>query len=58
MSNTDRLKRALKTQPGKSAVVGGAVGAAVGLLTAAPLILCAAVGAVAGGYLGKRNADR
>jgi outer membrane lipoprotein SlyB len=58
MSNTERLKRVLKTQPGKSVVVGGAVGAAVGLVTAAPLVLCAAVGAVAGGLLAKRNANR
>lgn len=48
----------LKSQPGKSYLVGGAVGAAVGLVTAAPFILATAVGAVAGGLLAKRKMSR
>ena len=58
MSNTDRLKRMLKSQPGKSYLVGGAVGAAVGLVTAAPVLLATAVGAVAGGLIAKRRTSR
>jgi len=48
----------LKSQPGKSYLVGGAVGAAVGLVTAAPVLLATAVGAVAGGLIAKRRTSR
>ncbi len=54
MSNFDRLKRVLKTRPGKSMIVGAAVGTGVGMLTG-PVIFCAAVGLAAGAYLGKRS---
>lgn len=53
-TNTERLKRVLKTRPGKTMVVGAAVGAGVGLLTG-PVLFCAAVGLVAGAYLGKKS---
>jgi len=54
-SNTDRFKRVMKTQPGKSMLVGAAVGAGVAVLTPLSLLLGVAVGAVAGAYLGKRK---
>lgn len=54
-TNTERLKRVLKTRPGKSMVAGAAVGAGVGLLTTGPILVFATIGLVAGAYLGKRS---
>ena len=54
-TNTERLKRVLKTRPGKSMVAGAAVGAGVGLITTGPVLVFATIGLVAGAYLGKRS---
>jgi hypothetical protein len=53
-TNTQRFKRLVKSGSATPIAVGAGVGAIVGLVTG-PVILCAAIGAVAGLALGRKR---